>query len=108
MTAWDEDRLDAYCSADLEAATELSMTDGDQLRQRVDYARRRGYAWTNQELDLEVNGLAVPVRDADGSIVAAISLYGPAYRFAESLPGSMLVVDALKEAADQALDVVWA
>ena len=31
-------------------------------------------------LDLEVNGLAVPVRTEGGAVVAAVSLYGPAYR----------------------------
>ena len=69
--------------------------DPDELRSRLAYVRRRGYAWTDQELDLEVNGLAAPVRNAEGQVVAAISLYGPAYRFAESLPGSMIVADAL-------------
>ena len=49
--------------------------------------RQDGFAWTDQELDLEVNGLAVPDRDADGSVVAVATLYGPAYRLsAEASP----------------------
>jgi DNA-binding IclR family transcriptional regulator len=103
MAAWEDDRIAEYCSRPLESATEHSMTDPAQLKRRIDYVRRRGYAWTDQELDLEVNGLAVPVLE-DGVAVAALSMYGPAYRFGESLPGSMLTVDALRSAAEHATD----
>ena len=54
-------------------------------RRRLVAIRRDGYAWTDQELDLEVNGLAVPVVDGTGATVAIATLYGPSYRFAESL-----------------------
>ncbi|MGZ0217649.1 MAG: IclR family transcriptional regulator [Acidimicrobiales bacterium] len=95
MTAWSEERLESYIQNELEAPTELSVSAPDEIRARVAYVRRRGYAWTNQELDLEVNGVAAPVRNREGDLVGAVSLYGPVYRLAESLPGSMMISDQL-------------
>ncbi len=85
MAWWPEPRLDEYLSVPLPAATEHSVTDPAAIRRRLDRIRRDGYAWTDQELDLEVNGLAAPILDEDGSLIAVATLYGPAYRFAESL-----------------------
>ncbi len=80
MAAWPEERLDEYLSSPLVAATAHSVTDPDRARDRLRRIRRDGFAWTDQELDLEVNGLAVPIRNADGDAVAVATLYGPAYR----------------------------
>jgi len=80
MTDWSPDRLDAYVARPLAVATEHSVVDGTMIRRRLARARDQGFCWTNQELDLEVNGLAVPIRDAGGRQVAVATLYGPAYR----------------------------
>ncbi len=42
--------------------------------------RDDGFAWTDQELDLDVNGVAHPIRSPTGELVAVATLYGPAYR----------------------------
>lgn len=87
MTAWTEARLDRYLSGPLQRSTPNSVTDATVLRRRIDRIRRDGYAWTDQELDLDVNGLAVPIDDADGHQIAVATLYGPAYRLsAEAQP----------------------
>lgn len=80
MADWPEDRLDEYLARPLDAATEHSVTDASAIRRRLTTVRRQGFVWTDQELDLEVNGLAVPIRDATGHQVAVATLYGPAYR----------------------------
>jgi DNA-binding IclR family transcriptional regulator len=85
MAAWPEERLGEYLSEPLPAATAHSVTDPAQIRKRLARIRRDGYAWTDQELDLEVNGLAAPIVDAAGTTIAVATLYGPAYRFAEQL-----------------------
>lgn len=99
MTAWDDSRLADYTAAPLPAATPLTVTEPDALRDLVGTSAAQGYAWADQALDLEVNGLAVLVPGADP--VASISLYGPAYRLNPSdRPG---LGDALRElVADQA------
>ncbi len=81
MAWWEERRLDAYLASPLEAPTERSMVDPATLRRRVAAARADGHIWTDQELDLGVNGLAVPVL-ADDTLLAAVGVYGPSYRFA--------------------------
>jgi len=71
MTAWAPERLDEYLSASLAPATEHSVTEPRAIRDRIDRVRQDGFVWTDQELDLDVNGVAAPIRSADGSLVAA-------------------------------------
>ncbi len=85
MAAWPAERLDEYLAAPLTGATANSMLDPARLRKRLARIRRDGFAWTDQELDLEVNGLAAPIVGTDGNTVAVATLYGPSYRFAEQL-----------------------
>ncbi len=81
MAWWDDRRLDGYLATELERVTASSVTDPMVVRARVAAARADGHVWTDQEFDVGVNGLAVPVVGGDGELVAAVSLYGPSYRF---------------------------
>jgi DNA-binding IclR family transcriptional regulator len=85
MAAWSADRLSEYLDGPLESSTAYSVVRPTAIRRRLERIRRDGYAWTDQELDLEVNGLAAPIVDADGTTVAVATLYGPSYRFGERL-----------------------
>ncbi len=80
MSAWSQHRLADYLAAPLVRATEHSVTDPVEIRRRLERIRHDGFAWTDQELDLEVNGLAVPITGSDGRVIGAATLYGPAYR----------------------------
>lgn len=80
MTFWDEDRLDAYLAEPLRTATPFSVVDPTRIRARLHNVRIDGHAWTNQELDIDVNGLAVPITDDSSNLVAVVSLFGPAHR----------------------------
>ncbi len=81
MAHWPAERLDEHLALPLDAATEHSVTRPAAVRRRLAAIRASGFAWTDQELDLEVNGLAAPILDADGHLVAVATLYGPSYRF---------------------------
>jgi DNA-binding IclR family transcriptional regulator len=85
MAWWPKQRLDHYLAQPLLAATEHSVVDPKRIRRRLGQIRNDRFAWTDQELDLEVNGLAAPIVDGDGELVAVATLYGPSYRFAETL-----------------------
>jgi DNA-binding IclR family transcriptional regulator len=85
MAWWRRERLDDFLRQPLERATPHSVTRPATVRRRIERIRRDGYAWTDQELDLEVNGLAAPIADDAGDLIAVATLYGPSYRFAESL-----------------------
>lgn len=84
MANWDTDRLDSHLRGRLEAATPNSMTSPSAIRKRLRRVRSDGFAWTDQELDLGINGVAVPIV-IDGALTATVSLFGPSYRFSESL-----------------------
>ncbi len=78
MANWSDQRHRSYVTGALARPTHLTVTDPGELTSQRAATLATGYAWTDQALDLEVNGLAVVVADTDP--LAAISLYGPAYR----------------------------
>ncbi|MEM9202633.1 MAG: helix-turn-helix domain-containing protein [Actinomycetota bacterium] len=78
MATWPDHRFDTYIAAPLESPTDLTLTDPAALATLRATAQTNGYAWADQALDLEVNGVAVAIDDTEPG--AAISLYGPAYR----------------------------
>ncbi|MCJ8503553.1 IclR family transcriptional regulator [Kocuria flava] len=72
----------AHGSAELWAAaterlvldTPRSIADTARLEQEMDLVRGRGYATTDEEHFPGAFGLAVPVRDPDGGVVAALGI----------------------------------
>jgi len=95
MAHWSPARLQAYMATELQTATVHSVTAPAKIRARCRQIRTDGFAWTNQELDLEVNGLAAPIIERSGSLIAVASLFGPAFRLApERDPGRDLAFRA--------------
>lgn len=78
--------------------TEHTITDLDAFAEELRLARERGWAVDEGEQEVGVRCVAVPVPVADGQqVVAAISLSGPAQRFAGSRePG---LVERMREIA---------
>lgn len=72
------DRL--LARSDIAALTPLTVTDPDQLRRIIDEVRARGYAITDQELEGGLRSLAVPIRDRQGKVIAAINVSAQAPR----------------------------
>jgi DNA-binding IclR family transcriptional regulator len=64
----------------LERATPNTLTDPSKLRTQLEEIRIRGYAQTMEELEEGLNAVSAPVRRADGDVVAALSISGPAFR----------------------------
>lgn len=77
--------LDAYLtSAPIRRLTHATVTEPDRLRAAVEAVRTTGVAWVDAELDEAICGLAVPVRDPDGSVVAALNVSLPSGTFSET------------------------
>lgn len=87
MGAWSQSRLGTYLGRDLSWNAPNTVTDPESLRRRVEQIRTSGFAWSIEELAADAAGLAVPVVDARGAIVAAVGLYGPTYRLHPDLDG---------------------
>ena len=64
----------------LERFTANTHTDPVLLQNELDLVVERGHATTYGELEVGLNAVAVPVRSEDGSVVAALTASGPAYR----------------------------
>jgi DNA-binding IclR family transcriptional regulator len=76
----DDAERDLRLSRPLARPTRRSIVDPAQLRTQLAEVRRRGYAQTLEELEEGLNAVAAPVRQADGEVVAALSVSGPAFR----------------------------
>ncbi len=53
------------------------------LRAELTATRKRGWASARGELEEHLHGVAVPLNDADGNLLAALCVSGPSYRLPE-------------------------
>ncbi len=81
MMTWSDDQIRDYAAEGLERFTASTATTFTELAARIRAARRQGYAWTRQDFDDEINGVAAPIRAAAGPAIGAVSVYGPSFRF---------------------------
>ncbi len=63
--------------------TDKSIRTRDLLMADLKRTAEKGYAFENEECDLEVRGVAVPVKDFSKNIIAAIGIVGPAGRLTD-------------------------
>jgi IclR family KDG regulon transcriptional repressor len=71
----------------LESFTPHTLTDPNQLRRNLEQVRVEGYAVDDEEFDMDVRCIAVPIFDFRGKAVGSIGISGPASRITpESLP----------------------
>jgi DNA-binding IclR family transcriptional regulator len=101
LLAWlPEDEAEAVlAAAPLHKFTPRTVTDVGLLQSRFRQIREAGYAVSRGELDPDVLGVAAPIRDTSGDVVAAVSIAALAFRIADSdMPK---ITKAVCEAADQ-------
>src|SRR5690606_20571319 len=67
--------------ATIHAATPKSVTDREALAALIARAGEDGYAAVDEELEIGLRSIAVPVRDRTGRIVAAINVSTQSARF---------------------------
>jgi IclR family transcriptional regulator, pca regulon regulatory protein len=76
-----DEQLDATLArADLRQLTARTITSVDRLREAIQEVRRQGYAIVDEELEIGLRSIAVPIRDAAGVVVAAVNLSAQASR----------------------------
>ena len=75
--------LKAYFQPPLEAFTSHTIVTGRSLKEHLTTIARQDFALSDEEFALGVIGYAVPIRDVTGTIIAAITLYGPKFRLTE-------------------------
>ena len=62
-----------------------TITEPDELMAELARIRERGYAESHEETDLGAWGIATPIHDRKGDVVAAIGIAGPGSRFTSQL-----------------------
>jgi len=94
-----EGELDRFFrTARLEQVTPFTLHTEEALRAALDKVRREGFCTVDQELEIDLRSLAVPIRNAAGRIVAALNVSTQARRTtSEELLGTYRL--ALEEAA---------
>jgi IclR family transcriptional regulator, pca regulon regulatory protein len=70
----DDEREALLGSAAIEAKTEKTVTDPAALAAIIARVRAEGYSIVDEELELGLRSIAVPIRDLSGRIVAAINV----------------------------------
>jgi DNA-binding IclR family transcriptional regulator len=71
----------------LQGYTESTLVNPAPLQDELRAGLDRGYWYTVEELEVGLNAISAPIRCADGAVVAAVSVSGPAFRLPpESFP----------------------
>jgi DNA-binding IclR family transcriptional regulator len=60
--------------------TERTIVDLEPLLEELARIRRRGYATAIGEFELGLNAVSAPIHDARGNVIAAVDVWGPAFR----------------------------
>lgn len=66
-----------FAHRELKSYTSFTITDKDQLRRELSKIRAQGWALGEQQLELTYRGVAVPLIDRNGDLVAALSVTMP-------------------------------
>jgi IclR family pca regulon transcriptional regulator len=95
------ERLDAYLErAELRKLTPCTVTDREELRDRIARAREQGWCIVDQELESGIRSVAAPIRDHRGVAIAALNIGSHAGRVSsERLRGEFLplLLDAARQ-----------
>ena len=81
LASLSEAELDAFLAeARLDGLTDHTVTDPERLRSLLAKVRAQGYAIVDEEVEEGVRSVAVPLRDAAGTVIAAINVSSYASR----------------------------
>ena len=79
----DAAEIEQVLAAPMPRLTPNSVIDPNKLRQQLAAIREQGYAITHGEADANVVGIAAPIRDGSGRVVAAVGIAGVDFRITE-------------------------
>ena len=95
-------RLELVLQSGLTARTAKTDTDARALVALLDEVRRNGYATDDEESEEGMRGLAAPIRDISGNVIAAVGLAGPIQRITKKdlrafVPQVVATADAVSQ-----------
>ncbi|MCK0174366.1 IclR family transcriptional regulator [Mycolicibacterium sp. F2034L] len=100
LAALDVAEVRARLPVELPKFTPATIDTLDDLLTELTEVRERGWSTVCEELEVGLNAVAAPVRDANDQVIAALSVSGPAYRvgedsFAEVAKQTVAAADAV-------------
>lgn len=90
LAAADDQVRDQLLSTPLEDFTQWTITDHDKLLRELDVVKSQGWATSNNEWDIDMTAVAVPVRGLSGQVLAAVTITG----FTHDLPSEAFSAQA--------------
>jgi DNA-binding IclR family transcriptional regulator len=91
------DMVERFIGDELLQLTPNTITSSKTYKRGLEEIRSRGYSFDNEEIDIGINAVGVPIFNRDGKAVAAVVVAGPAQRITweEDSP----IVRGIKETA---------
>jgi DNA-binding IclR family transcriptional regulator len=80
MLDWPDDRITEHARAHAAPITPRTLTDPDALLAEIRAARATGFTRSMDEWNEGVSGVAAPIRDETGAIIATLGITGPTLR----------------------------
>jgi IclR family KDG regulon transcriptional repressor len=80
MLAYQDDAVIKRVARKMKAYTQWTIVDPDKFVRHIEKVRADGYALNRREFSAQVSGVAAPIFDADGNVIAALSIAAPAER----------------------------
>ncbi|GIP40076.1 IclR family transcriptional regulator [Paenibacillus sp. J31TS4] len=98
-----EETIDRVLAGGIRAFTKHSVTDPAEMKKRILRIRENGYEVSSNLRNVGVTGIASPIHDAAGQVVASVSLIGPSDRMQPNLDSYLVRVKATTQAISSEL-----
>lgn len=86
LSEYTEDKLDKYIQdTELTQLTEHTLCTKEDITRALEFCRINGYSLDNEECEIGVRCVAVPIRNYTGKIVAGLSVSGPITRVTDEV-----------------------
>ena len=76
----EEERRKILEGKQLPRLTERTITDKEELEKNLEQVKKQGFALDNEENEKDVCCMAVPIRNYQGTVIAALSISRPSFR----------------------------
>lgn len=76
----EEERRNILKEKQLPRLTEKTITDKKELEKNLEQIKKQGFALDNEENEKDVCCMAVPIRNYQGTVIAALSISRPSFR----------------------------
>jgi DNA-binding IclR family transcriptional regulator len=106
MLAFRPEAWDRVLAGPLQKLTPNTITDARRIRGELEGVRARGYAVTQGERSIENGGIAAPIRDYTGQVIAACGLALPTFRMNKLLVTRCIPM-VIQAAASVSLALGW-